>query len=158
MPRIKRAEDYYIKVLLQKVKVQEIMTTPVFSVRVDSPFSKVEQMFREHRIRHLPVVDDKNNLSGLITQRDLYRIISPRKLEDGTWYYDKEMLDEVILGQVMNSSPSVCHPEDSVGQAAVTMVLGKYGCLPVVGKDGKLCGIITQMDILKVASEILLDT
>lgn len=153
--RPKRPEDYYIRVLLQKVPVKEIMTSPVFSIHVDAPFSKVEEMFREQGIRHLPVVDERNVLVGLITQRDLYRMVSPRKLEDGGWYYDKEMLDDIILSRVMIDRPAVIHPEDSVGQALLMMVKGKYGCLPVVNEHQKLCGIITQVDILKTAAEIL---
>ena len=85
----------------------------------------------------------------------LYRIISPRSLDDGGWYYDRDMLNDIILARVMTTRPKVVHPEDSVGEALVVMVKGKFGCLPVVDKDQKLCGIITQLDILRTAAEIL---
>ncbi len=153
--RVRRSEDYYVRVLLQQTKVKDIMTSPVISVKVDVPFSQVEEKFQQHGIRHLPIVGDNNVLLGLITQRDLYRVLSPKKQEDGQTFYDREALDEIILARVMNDRPVSVQPEDSVGQAVLLMVKGKYGCLPVVEKNGQLCGIITQMDILKVSAEIL---
>ena len=153
--RTKRSEDYYIKILLEQTKVKDIMTTSVIKLREDVPFSQVEEKLRAHGIRHLPIVDDKNFVVGIITQRDLYRIISPRRLDDGGWYYDKEMLNEIILARVMTLCPKVVRPEDSVGQALLLMVKGKIGCLPVVDGQQKLCGIITQVDLLKAAAEIL---
>jgi len=149
------SEDYFVKVLLQKAKVSEIMASPVISILADAPFSEVEEKFRFNRIRHLPVVEKDGQLCGIITQRDLYRIVSPRRLEDGGWYYDREMLNQVILRQVMTLEPATISPETSVGEALLKMVNGKYGCLPVTGDKNKLCGIITQLDILKIAAKIL---
>ena len=62
--------------LLNNVLVKEIMASPVVTISVQEDFSEVEELFLNKRIRHLPVVDH-NRLVGIITQRDLYRVISP---------------------------------------------------------------------------------
>ena len=146
-------EDYYIRLLLNKVKIAEIMNRKVISIREDEPFSRVEQKLREFNIRHLPVVNADGRLVGIITQRDLFRIQSPRRLEDGSWYYDPKSLDAYILTNVMTPNPTVLNPRDSLAQVILLMSDTKYGCIPIV--ENKLCGIITQYDIIKIAARIL---
>ena len=152
---LKHPEDYYIKLLLNKVKIEEIMTRNVISLKETDRFSLVEEKFREFRIRHLPIVNKENKLVGILTQRDLYRIQAPRLLEDGSWFYDQKSLDSHILKHVMTQNPTALKPHDTAASAVLLMAERKYGCLPVVQPDGSLCGIITQYDILKIAAQIL---
>lgn len=152
---LKRSENFFIRKVLKETRLKEIMTTPVISIRVDEPFSHVEEKFRTHGIRHLPVVDMENVVVGVITQRDLYRVVAPHHLDDGSWYYDRDMLDDEILEKVMTIRPRTFHPEDSIADALLEMAKTKYGCFPIVDKAGKLCGIITQIDILKIAAQIV---
>jgi len=154
--QLKRKErDYYIKALLKEVTLGELMTSPAISIKEDALFSDVAEKFKRLGIRHLPVVDEKNKVVGIITERDLHKVCSPRKLEDGTWYYDKEMLDGFILSSVMTPKPVTMHPEQNIGEALLLMARNKYGCIPIVDKQGVLCGVITQMDYLYVAAQIL---
>jgi CBS domain-containing protein len=153
--RLKQSEDYYVRVLLQKTLVRDVMTTPVISISQDEPFSMVEEKFRTHRIRHIPVIDEKKKVVGVISQRDLFRAIPPRALMDGTFYYDKDMLDQVMLKNIMIKDPAVIEADAPIGRAVLLMAEGKYGCVPVVDKEQNLCGILTQMDILELAAAIL---
>lgn len=153
--RLKHPEDYYIKLLLQKVKVEEIMTRQVVYADSHMPLSAVSEKIRLFGIRHVPVINPEREVVGIISERDLFRIQSPRRLEDGSWYYDKQALDTIILKDVMTYHPVTLHPENSLSEVIVLMVERKFGCVPIVDARNKLCGIITQMDILKVALEIL---
>ncbi len=154
---IKYTESYYVRVLLNKVQLKEIMTSPPISVREDAPFSLVAEKIEGNRIRHLPIVDKDNKLVGIMSQRDLYKIQPPHKLEGGEWYYDKEMLDGIILRTVMTPNPFALKPDNTVGQAIIAMVNHKYGCIPVVDDKRTLLGIVTQIDILKMAVAILVE-
>ncbi len=148
-------ESPHIRAFYMKVRLSEIMTRDVIFLFDDDPFSLVEEKLRENRIRHLPVVDFQKKLVGLITQRDLYRIHSPRKDEDGNWYYDKESLNEHVLKEAMTKTPVALSPDDFLGTAILIMVDNKYGCIPIIDDDGKLVGIVTQHDMLKIPAEIL---
>ena len=152
---LKHTEDYYIRSLLNKVRIDEIMTKKVIALGEGEPFSRVEEIFRESHIRHLPIVDGKFRLVGIITQRDLYRIQSPRCDEDGNWFYDKEALDSHILKHVMTKNPMTLRSDNTVAEALLLMVDKKYGSIPIVDKDNILCGIITQIDILKIGAQII---
>jgi CBS domain-containing protein len=154
---LKRSEDYYLKILLKETKLKDIMTKNVISVRVNTPFADIPKILGDQRIRHLPVVNQENQLIGLITQRDLFKIQPPKKLIDGQWYYDKEDLADVVLERVMIRDVAVMNLDDSMGDALVNMVQNKFGCIPVVDQHKVLKGIITQYDILSVAAQIYLE-
>jgi len=153
--KLRYTEDFYIKTLLNKVLLKEIMTTPVTFVRIDAPFHEVADKITKNGIRHLPVVDEKNKLIGLITERDLFQLQSPRRLEDGTWYYDPEALDSFILNEVMNKKPFSFRPDNTVAEAILKMIEAQYGCIPITEKDGTLLGILTRTDLLELAAQIL---
>ncbi len=152
---LKHSEDYYVRVLLNKVKLKEVMVQNPITLRVDERFSRVEEVLREKHIRHLPIVDKEGFLVGIVTQRDLYRIQSPRKDEDGNWFYDKESLDNFILEHVMTKNPFTLSPESTVAEALLAIVDKKYGCIPIADKNRRLYGIVTQIDILRFGAAIL---
>lgn len=153
--KLKYSEDYYVKVLLSKVKISEIMTAPVITIREDAPLHEVAEKIQKNGIRHLPIVDKDNKLVGLMTERGLYKVQSPRWLEDGTWYYDQETLDNFILKSVMIHEPFTMSPDNTVAEAVLRMVEKKYGCILVVDKDRKICGIVSYVDLLKLAAQII---
>ncbi|MFC1704108.1 CBS domain-containing protein [Candidatus Omnitrophota bacterium] len=134
----------------KKILLKEIMVTKPFTIGIDESFSRVYDIFKLHRIRHLPVLDEARLLQGIITQRDLYKLISPRKTMDGNFVYDKAELDRFILQHVMTKEVSTLRPSDTVGQVIDLMTRKKYGCIPIVDQNRYLRGIITQIDVLRV--------
>ncbi len=131
------------------------MISKPFTIGINEPFSRVWEIFKLRRIRHLPVLDKDRKLEGLITQRDLYRITSPRKTTDGNLIYDKGMLDSRILKHVMTKEVVTLSPDDTLAMAIDIMVVRKYGCIPIVDEQKHLLGIITQIDVLRTISKHL---
>ena len=148
-------EEDVIRKYLTETKLIEVMKSPVISVHQNDSFHVVYDKMQSGIIRHLPVVNDVNKMVGLITQRDLYRVHSPRKLLDGGYYYDREALDSFILKEVMIKDAFTLTPEHTVGDALKAMADFKYGCIPIVNKYHEPVGIITNTDILKIAARVL---
>jgi CBS domain-containing protein len=109
------------------LKVEQYMTTDVFTVTEDEPLDLVASLMEWERIRHVPVEDHENRLVGLISYRSL-------------------------LG--MNREPVTVPPEMDTLEAIAIMRRVKVGCLPVV-KDGRLVGIVTERDFMNVAAELM---
>jgi len=144
------------------------MTQSAVTINHGSPFSEVEEKFITHHIRHLPVIEADNLLIGLITKRDLFRIISPRKdIEDdqplmkGQYvelkygYYPKESLDKFILEKVMTKEVYKLKKDNSVSEAIKMMLDHKIGCVVIVDNIGKVEGIVTRHDILQFTDKLL---
>lgn len=153
--RLKYAEDFYIRSLLNKVKIAEIMTSPVISVNCEAHFREVVKIFQEKRVRHIPIVNKESEVVGIMSQRDLYKLQPPHKNEDGVWVYDMDVIDGFILSNVMTANPFTLFGKSTLAEAIGPMVRNKYGCIPIVDDKKKLCGIITQYDMLKIAFDIL---
>jgi len=131
------------------IEIGAVMASPVITVKETDDFAIVQEKIALYDVRHLPVVNDAGNLVGLITQRDLYRIHSPRRLEDGSWFYDKEDLNEFMLMKVMVPDPFTLKANNSLYEAIDATVRSKFGCIPIVDDYKKPCGILTRDTILK---------
>jgi len=144
-----------VKAWLQRTPLSSIMTENPVTVEVDDSFSLVEEKMRAHAIRHLPVLDMVGKLVGIITERDLYRIRSPRVRPDGTEYYVKENLDGYILSHCMTKNPFTLNPESTLADVILIIAEKKYGCVPIVDETGILKGIVTRIDIIRCAAELI---
>jgi CBS domain-containing membrane protein len=117
--------------------VADLMTRQLRCLRETDSLADAMAAMQELFIRHIPVVDDEGRLSGLVTQRDLLAL--EHRKDTGT-----------PLREVMRSDVVTVRPDTPLRAAAETMIYNKYGCLPVV-EDGRLVGIITETDFLKLA-------
>ncbi|MBT8494732.1 MAG: CBS domain-containing protein [Deltaproteobacteria bacterium] len=90
-------------------------------------------------IRHLPVVED-DNLVGLITQRD---VLAHRGGE------------EVPVSELMRTDVVTVSPGTAAHEAAYMILRHSIGSVPVVDDDGKLVGIVTDTDFVRVAYTLL---
>ena len=130
------------------MKVDELMTKKVITV---SPEDKVDQvffLFHYESIRHLPVVTEKGTLVGIISDRDIKKVLGPRhklhQQKDGTVL----TVSARKVRMMMRREPVTIGPEERAADAAAIMVKKKIGALPVISNK-KLVGIITATDILK---------
>ncbi len=143
---------------VKRVLLKDVMHTPPIILNVDDEFSKVEKTLREHRIKHLPIVNDSNKLVGIITLSDLYRTCAPRRRpEDGSFFYTEDQLNQFILGVVMTKNPKTLKANDTLYDAMKLMANSGCGCVPVVDAHGKMEGVITQTDIVKHVTDLLGD-
>ncbi|HRW75051.1 MAG: CBS domain-containing protein [Lewinellaceae bacterium] len=128
------------------LKVEEFMTTDLFTAHGDDLIPMVTEMMDWRKIRYMPVEDEKGNLVGLITSRLLLRHYSKDYSLDG---HVPTMIREIMI-----TNPITTTQETTLVNAMNVMRDNQIGCLPVV-KDHELVGIITEMDFLRVSSRLL---
>lgn len=144
-------------IIMKDIFLKEVMVTQPVTLPVKSPFSKVEEMFRQYHIRHIAIIDERGIIQGIISQRDLYRITSPKTNLEGDVVYDSQELNQFILEHVMTRDPFCMRPEDTLGEVIEVMVDKRYGCIPIVDINRRLVGIITQIDVLKAVARYYKD-
>lgn len=133
---------------MKNLLLRDIMTKDPVTLNIDEPFCRVAQIFQEKDIRHLPIVNSKGVIFGIISQRDLNRIASPKKTPDGAYVYDPEELAKYILKQHVIQKVTTLSPNDTLEKAVELMASKKLGCIPIVNPEGKVAGIATITDIL----------
>lgn len=123
------------------------------TIGINEPFSRAWEIMQAYRIRHLPVLGMDFRIKGIISQRDIYRTISPKKsLEEQGFSYSKEDLDKFVLEHVMTKDVQSLRPQDTLGSAMDLIVKKKLGCIPIVSDQGFLEGILTQIDLLRAVA------
>ncbi len=128
--------------------VSELMTEDPITVTPSMDGRRIHQLMVDQDIRHVPVVDDEEQVVGLVSQRDLMQKtdaslggmpLSARNIE----------LEQVTAEEIMTKTPESATPDEDVRSAGQTMVENKYGCLPVV-VGGRLVGILTETDFVRL--------
>ncbi len=128
------------------IKVEEFMSTDLFTVQKDDLIELVAEILDWRRIRYMPVEDSKGELIGLISSRMLLRHFARRN--------QLEEKQAVMVKEIMILKPVTVTPETNIMEAMNKMRDHNIGCLPVVkGKD--LVGIITEMDFLRITSRLM---
>ena len=140
---------------MKMMLLKEIMTKDPVTLNIDESFCRVAQIFQEKDIRHLPIVNGQGLILGIISQRDLNRITSPKKGPNGEYLYDPEELTKYVLKQHVIQKVSSLSPEDTLEKAVAIMTEKKLGCMPIVNPDSKVIGIVTAIDLLKLFLEFL---
>ncbi len=136
------------------MKVKDVMRTNVVSLRVADTLGVAEDIMSMGRIRHLPVVDEENRVVGIVTQRDLFRasISSVLGLDRSK---EHEWMGTIKIRDVMTKQITLVDPEAGMSEAVDKFVTDKIGCLPVVDKQGKLVGLLTETDCLRCFRDLL---
>ena len=133
--------------------VKDRMTPNPVTITPDTSFPDAFRIIREKRIRHLPVVDKKGKLVGIVAQTDLLHA-SPSAATTLSVFEINYLLANLHVREVMSSPPITVSEDAPLEEAARVMVENKIGCLPVM-RDGVLIGMITETDIFETFVEVL---
>jgi len=135
------------------IHVRDLMTAKVFAIRTDKNVSAVDELMRWAHIRHVPIVDERGSLVGLISHRDLLAA-STSSIKKHIPDWDKRRnLWTVPIDEIMSRELQTIGPGETVQEAARRMRRHKIGCLPVV-EGSKLVGIITAYDLLEIVAKL----
>ena len=125
--------------------LSDVMQTDPISVQMDTPLSQVRLLIEEHGFHHIPVLEE-DELVGIISDRDIFRVLSPFLGTAAELTRDLALLDKVAH-QVMTRQPISLSVNDPLEKAIDWMLKGDISCLPVLNK-GRLVGIITWRDLI----------
>lgn len=134
---------------LGKIEVQRLMTPVVKTLQRNDQLTIADDVMREQRIRHLPVLDEEGVVCGVVSQRDLFRGALARALGYGQTAQQK-MHSMLLVKEVMSTTVVTIGPHEPLANAARLMLENKVGCLPVLDGE-KLVGILTESDFVKLA-------
>jgi acetoin utilization protein AcuB len=134
------------------ISIAEIMTSDVSTIPMDMTLGQAMEVCSRKKIRHLPVVDEYGQLAGLVTDRDIRYLISPRigTISENT--ADRESLKRPIH-LIMIRTTVVATPQMSIAEAAQLMLDHRIGCLPVTDSQRKVIGMVTATDLIRYIAQ-----
>lgn len=133
--------------------VRKVMTEDPFTLKEDDTLLSARSIMSLGRIRHIPIIDQAGDFTGLVTHRDILAA-TVSKLADIEEDIQDELDAGIPISEIMNRDVVTVPPDMSLRQAAEILLTNKYGCLPVV--DGTtLVGIITEADFLRLTISLM---
>lgn len=140
------------------MRVADLMHTKVFTVEEEALIERVFFLMHYEKIRHIPVINRKSEVIGIVSDRDLYKALGPKTnsniIEDSGDKAAMHVIPQKVR-HIMHRAVITISPNEHVTDAAAVMAKHRIGALPVV-KDGKLAGIITATDLLRFFSKMKL--
>lgn len=147
------------------MKVRDVMRQSVVSLPQNANLNEILHRFKQHHIDCLPIVDAATRVVGLITIEDLIDVFLPRYFEllrDYAVLEDKGQMANlfdvsfsglahenlIIAADVMNSHVAWVSSEDSLLEAASRLQAQHFQRLPVIDRDQKLVGLISDFEIV----------
>lgn len=134
---------------LRQRPVSEIMRREVVTVAPKEKLDLTQDIMNLGRVRHMPVLD-AGRVVGILSHRDLLAA-SLTKALDFDQASRRSFLRSVEVREVMAKDVVTVHPDTPLAEAARILVERKIGCLPVVGPEGALLGLVTETDLLSAA-------
>lgn len=123
----------------------DLMTTQVVTIQQTASVREALKTLDEFDVRHLPVLDERQELVGMLSDRDLLRL---RRSQDVL----KQPVSEVMSADVLAVTPAT-----DVVEIIDLMAENRIGAVPVLDNDSHLAGIVSYVDVLRAAGRVLSD-
>ena len=138
--------------MLNNIKISEIMTTDLITVKVNEMMDVVKTKLQENNIHHILVVDERGTLKGILSENDL--IILSHHLtvfnNDKEQKFNEKYLKTVYVSEIMQQQFVNLEANDTVGMAADIFRENLFHAIPIT-EGNKLVGIITTYDLINYA-------
>ena len=128
------------------LKVKDYMSTNLVTFKPNQKVNSVVEAIIKHKISGGPVVNDKNELVGIISEGDCLKQLSESR------YYNMPLQEDIVENRMAKDVETIDGNMD-IFDAANKFLNSKRRRFPII-ENGKLVGQISQKDILKAALEL----
>lgn len=132
-----------------QIPVSELMTRDLLVVHPADKLKRVKEIFDGNNIHHIPVVDKRGRIMGLIAKGDFLKVNHLLCLFDAERYaeYNDMLHRDLSVEEIMTTKLVTLNPDDELSIAADIFRENLFHALPVVDR-GQLIGLLTTHDLL----------
>ena len=137
--------------------VQDVMTRDVLVVTPDTPYREIVDSLVRGQVTATPVVDEERRVIGVVSEADVLHKVEfigdehqRRTFERSSRRSAREKAHAAVAADLMSAPPITVRPETPVVAAARRMETARLKSLPVVDADGRLVGIVSRRDLLRM--------
>ncbi|AXT49571.1 CBS domain-containing protein [Aquimarina sp. BL5] len=135
----------------KRTPVSRIMTSDVITLNSTNGLETAEMLFKEHKIRHIPVVKG-DSIIGMLSYTDLLRISFADAINDNDGNVDTVVYEMFTIEQVMAKNLVSVSSGTTIKEVAEILASREFHALPVID-NGKLAGIVTTTDLINYLLE-----
>ena len=124
-----------------EVQLSDIMTGDLIFLNPEDSLRKVDEIFDNYTIHHIPVVDENEKLKGIISRIDFL------KANHLFGLFNESSFRELTVEDIMTVSLTTAEPTDTIALALGVFQKNLIRALPIV-EDERLVGLVTTYDLL----------
>lgn len=122
--------------------VYQLMSHPVATILINASIEDAYRYFMEHNFNQMPVLNQRNQIVGLITLKGLLKFMTI----DGK---EVHFLENKKVSDVMSTEVITADPVSDVRRVASVMLEYRLDGVPIVNTDDHLIGIVSRSDIIR---------
>jgi CBS domain-containing protein len=126
------------------VRATDVMSTPPITAEETMPIEEVAKKMFENDVSSVMVVDSTGRLVGIVTEKDVVGAVAIGKIGSN-----------LPVARFMKENPITVTPDTPLDEVLEKMRRFNIRHLPVVDKDGKPIGMVSQRDLLDVVLTLL---
>ena len=119
--------------------VSDLMSTALITLHPDDTIGSADMEMKFAVVRHIPIVDERNKLVGIVSNRDILRALGASEAGN------------IEVKSIMSRRLHTVNQDDPAHVAAALILEHKVGAIPVLGDDQQLVGVVTETDFVRFA-------
>jgi len=123
------------------LSIHSIMTTDVITVKAATPIYEALNLLEKHKVSGMPVVNDDNHVVGILSEKDVLKILIDKKLDVKSTVSDYMSRDVVCFTE-----------QDKAIDICKFFIRSNKRRVPIV-KEKKLVGVVSRGDIIPLILE-----
>lgn len=132
--------------------VKSIMTSKLITVNPEDKLSRIQEIFDQNNIHHLPVVRFKE-IIGLVSKTDFLHFIRGFNQNEEDRFVNEARMRAYTAQDIMTTGLAKLNPNDRINVALELFMVNRFHAIPIVAEGNELVGILTTFDIIKAVSQ-----
>ncbi|GAB5551530.1 MAG: hypothetical protein Sapg2KO_11210 [Saprospiraceae bacterium] len=129
--------------------ITSIMSKDLITALATDPTAKANEIFKENRIHHIPVIDEEGEVIGVVSKSDFLYLLKGFTENKVDTFVRTAKLRSFKIGEIMEDTVETLASNATIKEAISLLAQNRFRCLPIVDENNKLVGIVTPNDILK---------
>lgn len=144
---------------MAELLAKDIMTKKVITISKDATVAELAKLLIKHKISGVPIVDEKEELVGIVTEADIIVKVSSLPFPisfsfaflDSCDSYTKSTKEymETRVEEIMSKNIKTAKENMPLSKVVNIMINNNINRIPILDDNNKLSGIITRADIMK---------
>lgn len=133
--------------------IKSIMSTDLRTAKETDPVAVVDNYFKENRIHHVPVIDEEDEVVGMVSKSDFLYLLRGFTENDIDVFVREAKLRSFKVHEIMAKDIEVLPQSADIRSAVSLLAQNRFRSVPVVDENNKLAGLVTPIDILMHINE-----
>ncbi|HRJ15934.1 MAG TPA: CBS domain-containing protein [Saprospiraceae bacterium] len=128
------------------------MSSKLITVNPEDKLSRIQEIFDQNTIHHLPVVRFKE-IIGLVSKTDFLHFIRGFNQNEEDRFVNEARMRAYTAQDIMTTGLAKLNPNDRINVALELFMVNRFHAIPIVAEGNELVGILTTFDIIKAVSQ-----